>query len=87
MPGLHTQMTSTELTNGLHAAATLMKLEPYIDRLTYAKISTLHADLTAEQEDRDNARTAGIAAAKARADETDADVEAVKSAADSVSAA
>lgn len=79
MPGLHTQMTSTELTNGLHAAATLMKLEPYIDRLTFAKISTLRADFTAEQEDRDNARAEGIKAAKARADEAEADAKAVES--------
>ncbi|MBV9857702.1 MAG: hypothetical protein JOY82_24790 [Streptosporangiaceae bacterium] len=79
MPGLHTKLTSTELTNGLHAAATLMRLEPYIDRLTFAKISTLHADLTAEQEDRDEARKAAMEAAKARADEAEADAQAVES--------
>jgi hypothetical protein len=50
MPGLHAQLT--ELTGVLDATETLLKLEPYIDRLTYTKISTLHADLTAEQEDR-----------------------------------
>jgi hypothetical protein len=49
MPGLHGQLTSTELTSALGATETLLKLEPYIDRLTYTKISTLHADLTAEQ--------------------------------------
>ena len=57
MPGLHAQLTSTELTSALDATGTLLKLEPYIDRLTYTKISTLHADLTAEQDDR--ARLAG----------------------------
>lgn len=53
MPGLHAQLTSSELADALDATETLLKLEPYIDRLTYTKISTLHADLTAEQEDRD----------------------------------
>jgi hypothetical protein len=52
MPGLHAQLTSTELTSALAATQTLLKLEPYLDRLTYTKISTLHADLTAEQDDR-----------------------------------
>jgi hypothetical protein len=52
MPGHHVQLTSTELTSALGAAETLMRLEPYLDRETYVKISTLHADLTAEQEDR-----------------------------------
>lgn len=52
MPGLHAQLTSTELTNALAAAGTLLKLEPYLDRLTYAKIRTLHAGLAAEQDDR-----------------------------------
>jgi hypothetical protein len=52
MPGLHAQLTTTELTSALDATETLLKLEPYIDRLTYTKISTLHADLTTEQEDR-----------------------------------
>jgi hypothetical protein len=52
MPGFHGQMTTTELTNALAATGTLLKLEPYIDQPTYVKISTLHADLTAEQEDR-----------------------------------
>jgi hypothetical protein len=40
------------MTGALDATETLLKLEPYIDRLTYTKISTLHADLTAEQEER-----------------------------------
>jgi hypothetical protein len=53
MPGLHGQLTTTELTGALDATQTLLKLEPYLDRTTYAKVSTLHADLTAEQEDRD----------------------------------
>jgi hypothetical protein len=52
MPGLHAQLTTTELTNALDATGALLKLEPYIDRLTYVKISTLHADLGAEREDR-----------------------------------
>jgi hypothetical protein len=52
MPGLHAQLTSTELTNALAATGALLKLEPYLDRLTYAKISTLHAGLAAEQDDR-----------------------------------
>jgi hypothetical protein len=52
MPGLHAQLTSTELTSALGATGTLLELEPYLDRLTYAKISTLHADLSAEQDER-----------------------------------
>jgi hypothetical protein len=53
MPGHHVQLTTTELTGALGAAETLMRLEPYLDRETFVKISTLHADLTAEQEDRE----------------------------------
>jgi hypothetical protein len=53
MPGLHAQLTTTELASALDATETLMKLEPYLDRDTYVKISTLHADLTTEQEDRE----------------------------------
>lgn len=53
MPGLHGQLTSGELANALAACHTLTALEPYLDRLTHVKISTLCADLTAEQEDRD----------------------------------
>jgi hypothetical protein len=52
MPGLHAQLTSSELTSALHATETLLKLEPYIDRLTCAKIATLRAGLAAEQDDR-----------------------------------
>jgi hypothetical protein len=52
MPGLHAQLTSSELTSALDATSKLLKLQPYIDRLTYAKITTLHADLTAEHDDR-----------------------------------
>jgi hypothetical protein len=52
MPGLHAQLTSTELASALDATHTLLKLEPYLDRLAYAKISTLHAELTAEHDDR-----------------------------------
>jgi hypothetical protein len=52
MPGLHAQLTTTELTSALDATETLLKLESCIDRLTYTKISTLHANLTTEQEDR-----------------------------------
>jgi hypothetical protein len=52
MPGLHAQLTSTELASALDATQTLIKLEPYLDRLTYTKISTLRADLTAEHDDR-----------------------------------
>lgn len=52
MPGLHAQLTTAELTGALDATQTLLKLEPYLDRGTYAKVSTLHADLTAEQDDR-----------------------------------
>ena len=52
MPGLHAQLTTTELTSALDATETLLKLEPYIDRMTYTKISTLHADLSTEQQDR-----------------------------------
>jgi hypothetical protein len=56
MPGLHGQLTSTELTNALAACDTLTALEPYIDRMTHLKISTLRAGLTTEQEDRNRAR-------------------------------
>jgi hypothetical protein len=52
MPGLHVQLTTTELTSALDATEALLKLEPYIERLTYTKISILHADLAAEQEDQ-----------------------------------
>jgi hypothetical protein len=52
MPGLHAQLTSSELTGALDATQTLLKLEPYIDPLTYTKISILRTDLTAEQDDR-----------------------------------
>lgn len=52
MPGLHGQLTSTELAKAIDATETLCEFEPYIDRMTHVKISTLHADLLAEQEDR-----------------------------------
>lgn len=52
MPGLHGQLTTAELGKALAATDVLLKLEPYIDRLTYAKISALDADLKAEQEER-----------------------------------
>jgi hypothetical protein len=52
MPGFHAQLTTAELAGALAATETLLKLEPYIDRLTYTKISTLHADLVNEQESR-----------------------------------
>jgi hypothetical protein len=56
MPGLHGQLTSTELTNALTACDTLMGLEPYIDQMTTIKIRTLRTDLTSEQHDRTRAR-------------------------------
>jgi hypothetical protein len=56
MPGLHIQLTSSELTSALDATEALLKLEPYIERATYVKISTLHADLVNEQESRDHMR-------------------------------
>ncbi len=52
MPGLHGQLTSTELTNALAACDALITLSPYLDQMTNIKISTLHADLTIEQDDR-----------------------------------
>jgi hypothetical protein len=52
MPGLHAQLTSTELTSALAATQTLLKIKPFLDRLTWTKISTLHTDLTAEHDDR-----------------------------------
>jgi len=52
MPGLHAQVTITDFFSDLETTETLLKLEPYIDRMTYTKISTLHADLSTEQEDR-----------------------------------
>jgi hypothetical protein len=57
MPGLHGQLTSTELTNALTACDTLITLAPYLDQMTNIKISTLHADLTAEHDDRHQTRT------------------------------
>jgi hypothetical protein len=56
MPGLHGQLTSTELTNALNACDTLIALSPYLDQMTNIKISALHADLTTEQDDRRRAR-------------------------------
>jgi hypothetical protein len=55
MPGLHGQLTSTELTNALAACDTLIALAPYLDQMTRITISTLHTDLTTEQEDRHQA--------------------------------
>ena len=52
MPGMHGQLTTAELDKALAATGTLLGLEPYIDRLTYAKISALDADLKAEQQER-----------------------------------
>jgi hypothetical protein len=52
MPGLHAQLTSSELARAIQATQTLCSLEPYIDRLTWVKIDTLRADLLAEREDR-----------------------------------
>ena len=57
MPGLHGQLTSTELTNALAACDTLIALAPYLGQMTRITISTLHTDLTTEQEDRHRART------------------------------
>ena len=69
MPGLHGQLTSTELTNALTACDTLIALAPYLDQMTNIKISTLHADLAAEDDDRTRARaTARNQARKATAD-------------------
>ena len=69
MPGLHGQLTTAELTNALAACDTLKALSPYFDQMTSIKISTLHADLTAEQHDRTQARaTAAEEARKTTAD-------------------
>jgi hypothetical protein len=57
MPGIHGQLTSSELTRAIDAAETLLNLEPYLERTVYIKLSTLRADLEAEQTDR--ARLAG----------------------------
>ena len=57
MPGLHGQLTSSELDKALAATGTLLALEPYIDRLTVIKVRTLDADLKAEQEERDRAKS------------------------------
>jgi hypothetical protein len=57
MPGLHGQLTSTELTNALAACDTLTALEPYIDKMTHIKISILRAGLATEHQDRTRART------------------------------
>jgi hypothetical protein len=55
MPGLHGQLTSTELTNALTACDTLIALSPYLDQMTNIKITTLRADLTTEHDDRTRA--------------------------------
>jgi|HubBroStandDraft_1064217.scaffolds.fasta_scaffold575486_2 hypothetical protein len=70
MPGLHGQLTSTELTNALAACDTLAALSPYLDQMTNIKISTLHADLTAEHDDR--RRASAAAAEQARKKMADA---------------
>jgi hypothetical protein len=70
MPGLHGQLTSTELTNALAACDTLAALSPYLDQMTNIKISTLHADLTTEQHDRH--RASATAAEQARKKTADA---------------
>lgn len=57
MPGLHGQLTSTELASALTACDTLIALSPYLDQMTNTKISTLHADLATEHDDRTRART------------------------------
>jgi hypothetical protein len=57
MPGLHGQLTSTELTNALAACDTLTALEPYIDKMTHLKIRILRAGLATEEEGRTRART------------------------------
>lgn len=67
MPGLHVQLTSHELSRAIDATETLMGLEQFFDRLTVAKISSLHSDLKAEREDRDKARAAAEREAKADA--------------------
>lgn len=56
MPGLHGQLTTAELTSALTACDTLIGLSPYLDQMTNLKITTLRADLTAEQDDRHQAR-------------------------------
>ncbi|MGD0606457.1 MAG: hypothetical protein ABSA53_23095 [Streptosporangiaceae bacterium] len=69
MPGLHGQLTSTELTNALAACDTLTALEPYIDKMTHIKISALRAGLAAEHQDR----TRASAEARDQARKTTAD--------------
>jgi hypothetical protein len=56
MPGLHGQLTSTELADAIDATEVLYNLGPYLERMTYIKIGTLRADLQAEREDRDKTR-------------------------------
>jgi len=70
MPGLHGQLTSTELTNALTACDTLTALEPYIDRMTHIKISILRAALATEHQDR--ARATAEARKQARKTTADA---------------
>jgi hypothetical protein len=60
MPGLHGQLTSTELTSALTACDTLIGLAPYLDHMTNVKVSTLRADLITEQQDRHRARTTAL---------------------------
>jgi hypothetical protein len=64
MPGLHGQLTSTELASALTACDTLIGLSPYLDQMTTIKITALHADLAAEQDDRHQARAGGQDAAR-----------------------
>jgi hypothetical protein len=58
------QLTSSELTDAIEAVEVLYKLGAYFDRMTYVRIGTLRADLTAEREDRDEARAQATADAK-----------------------
>lgn len=60
MPGLHGQLTTTELANALTACDTLIGLSPYLDQMTNLKVSTLRANLVTEQQDRRHARTTAL---------------------------
>lgn len=61
MPGQRLdQLTSTELRDALSAVDTLYRIEEYLDRGFFVKLSTLRADLEAQKEDRSHRKVVPI---------------------------